>query len=130
MVPYIAGGVNKFVISFQHWRFYADDGDSDNDTPLQNEDTNHTLNNDSDAPIHVRVMLEETGAGSVGGAATDDYTLQYRLNGGGSWVLPDSSSTRVQSHAASQLDDNTATLNRASGNGIRENPKHSYLDIQ
>jgi len=104
---------DKFVVDFDAFRFY-EDGTESGSSPIAAQDTNVTGRNvDSDSQIHLRCRVQETGAGSVGGASTDDYQLQWRKNGGGSWTDVTASSLNAKADTASQLTDGSATTNRA-----------------
>jgi hypothetical protein len=56
--------------------------------------------------------MDELGAGDIDGNTIDDYDLQYRVNGGGSWIVPTGASDRVRMDAGSSLTDGAATTNR------------------
>jgi hypothetical protein len=55
-------------------------------------------------------MVQETGGAN--GNATDDYHIEYRVDGGG-WVAVAAASLRVQAYPSSQLTDAGVTTNRA-----------------
>ncbi len=104
---------NEFIANFNAFRFYNDGTESGSspkaaqDVDLASEDV------DSDVELHLRARIEETGGGSISGETTDDYDLQYRLNGGGSWILITPTSDRVIMDTASDLTDAAATTNRS-----------------
>ncbi len=110
---------DKFVVTCAAFRFY-EDGSESGSSPVADQDTNVTGRNvDSDSQIHLRLRHDETGAGSIDGATTDDYALQYRLNGGGGWQSLTTSTEFVQADSASTLVDGVASTNRAT-NGISD----------
>lgn len=110
---------DEFAPDVSHFRFY-EDGTESGSSPVADEDTNVTGRNvDSDSQIHLRLMVDELGDGDIGGASTDDYDLQFRMNGGGSWVVPTGATTLVQIDTASSLTDAGATTNRAT-NGLTD----------
>lgn len=97
------------------FRFYENDGSPSESasTPIAAQDVNITGRNvDSDSPLHLRYRVEEVGAGSVDGAATDDYQLQFRKGGGGFSDVTTTSSD-VQVHTTSALTDVDPTTNRS-----------------
>ena len=103
---------NEFVADFNAFRFY-DDGTESGSSPKAAQDTDLGAEDvDSDVQLHLRARIEEVGGGSVGGAATDDYDLQYQLNGGGSWILIIPTSDRVIMDTGSLLTDADPTTNR------------------
>ena len=98
------------------FRFYEDDGSPSESasTAIAAQDTNVIRDaSGTDDQLHLRYRVDEVGGGSIGGASTDDYSLEFRLNGGGGWSALTASSTEVQSDTASQLSDGSATTNRS-----------------
>ena len=98
------------------FRFYEDDGSPSESasTPIAAQDTNVTRDAaTSDNDLHLRIRIEEVGAGSIGGASTDDYRLQFRKNGSGGWNNVDTSSLQVHADTASELTNAAATTNRS-----------------
>ncbi len=113
------------------FRFYEDDGSPSESasTPIAAQDTDVIRDISSDNQLHLRFRIEEVGGGSIGGATTDDYQLQYRVNGGGGWANMTASSTEVQADTASELTDDGATTNRAT-NGISDGSGSFVAGIQ
>ncbi len=109
---------DKFVPTFAAFRLY-EDGTESGSSPIEAQDTDTTGRDvSSDSQVQLRVRLDETGAGTVDGETTDDWRLEYRLNGGGSWVAITGSSAAVQSDTTgSSLSDGSATTDRST-NGI------------
>lgn len=107
--------MDVFTPDVNAFRFYEDDGSPSESasTPIAAQDIN--VNRDAastDNQLHLRYRVEEVGAGDIAGETTDDYQLQFRMNGGGSWVNVDASSSFVQSDTASQLTDGDPSTNR------------------
>lgn len=120
---------NKFVVDFDAFRFY-EDGTESGSTQIVAENTNVTGRDvDSNSQIHLRVRIQETGGGSIAGATTDDYQLQWRLNAGGGYTAVTSSSSNVQSDTASSLTDDAATTNRST-DGITDGTGTFFAGIQ
>ena len=104
---------NKFAATFAAFRLY-EDGTESGSTAIAAQDTDITGRDvSSDNQIHLRVRIDETGAGSVDGDTTDDWGLDHRLNGAGAWTAVTASSTRVQADTGSTLTDGNASTNRA-----------------
>lgn len=121
---------NKFVVDFDAFRFYEDDGSESASTPIENQDINVTnWNVSSDSQLHLRYRVQETGGGSIAGDAADDYTIQYRVNGAGGWTTVTASSARVQADTGSQLTDGAATTDRAT-NGISAGSGSFFAGVQ
>ncbi len=79
---------------------------------LAREDTNVVDRDvDSDSQIHLRLMVDELGAGAIPGNSTDDYELQFNINATG-WTVPTGATTGVQLDTSSSLTDAGATTNR------------------
>lgn len=100
----------KFVLHINHYRFYNDDGGEAAATPFGAEDAAVLVPNQADAQLHLRILLEETGGGS--GNATDDYHLEYQVNGG-PFVAITAISARIRTDPSSELADGFVTTNRA-----------------
>jgi len=119
-------GKAVFAPAVNAFRFYADDGDEANSSPLANQDTNITVDVTSgDVVLHLRVRIDETGG--AGGAGTDDYSLEYSHEGG-SFVRLTDGTTHVQ-WGTSQLTESgpgtNPTTNRAT-NGISDPGSGSF----
>lgn len=100
-----------FDPDFNKWRFY-NDGTESGATVKENEDTNHTTPDlTADYQIQLRARIQENGAGTLSGAATDDYGLEYSLNAG-AYTAVTASSTHVQADTGSSLTDGGSTTNR------------------
>lgn len=97
------------------WRFYAD-GTESGSSPDANENTNYTILADTNAQVHVRYRIQETGGKN--GATTDDYNLQFSKNAG-AYANVTTSTASLQVDTASGLTDAAATTNRAT-NGITD----------
>jgi hypothetical protein len=109
---------NKFVATLQNYRWY-EDGTEAASTALELENISHDRTITADSQVQLRVMIEETGSGSVDGATTDDWTIEYRKNGGGSWVPVTTATSNVKIDTGASLTDAAATTNRAS-NGVSD----------
>ncbi len=103
---------NKFVVDADAWRFY-EDGTESGSTAIDAQDTDITRDVNSDSQVHIRYRVQETGDGDIAGETTDDYTIEYRLNAGGSWIPITTTSNRVQVDTGSSLTDDGATTDRA-----------------
>lgn len=120
---------DKFVVDFDKFRFY-EDGTESGSSAIEAEDTNLTGRDvSSDSQVHLRCRVQEIGAGIVAGETTDDYTLEYRLNGGGSWIPITTTSNRVQCDPSSSLTDDGATTNRST-DGITDGSGSFFAGIQ
>jgi hypothetical protein len=118
--------MDAFIPILQHYRFYNDDGSEWQATAITDEDeNNHNIDIDFDVIIHLRVLIEEAGAGSVGGGAADTWELQYQVNGTGGWSDVTASSSRVQASASTHLTDGGVTINRSS-EGLTDPSGPSY----
>ena len=59
---------NKFVPSLAAFRLY-EDGTESGSSPIEAQDTDTTGRDvNSDSQVHLRVLIDETGAGSIAGA--------------------------------------------------------------
>lgn len=122
--------VSKFVPECHTFRWY-ENGTENGSTPIGAIDANITGRNvDSDSQVHLRLGIQETGAGSVGGASTDDWQLQFRKNGGGGWLNITASSSNVKSDTGSALTDDGATTDRAAPDGITDGGGTFFAGIQ
>lgn len=88
------------------FRFY-EDGTESGSTAIDAQNTNITRNVDSDSNLQLRIRIQESGA--VAGAGTDDYQLQYSLNGGS---YTNVGSGAVVGFASANTTDGGATTNR------------------
>ncbi len=104
---------NVFGITAYAYRWYADDGSESASTALAAENTSLAISNLADFPIVLRYGVQESGAGSAAGASTDDYQLQYSLNGG-AFTNVTAASSVVQGYTSSNLTDAAATTSRLS----------------
>ncbi len=131
---------DKFVPNFAAFRLY-EDGTEPGSTAIEAQDTDTTGRDvASDSQVHLRVRIDETGSGTISGATTDDWSTQYRLNGGGSWVDITTTSLCVQTDTGSTLTDTGATTDRATEGisagtgsffaGVQENGKGEITDFQ
>ena len=85
--------VPTFTPDLAAYRFYADDGNDAGSTALGTQSTAYGASISGNLGLHLRVRIQETAA--VAGAATDDYQLQYRQNGG-TWTNVTTSSSVVK----------------------------------
>jgi hypothetical protein len=106
----------SFTPDADRWRFY-EDGSESGSSPAGGEDANVTRMNATDNQVHLRYRVQETAG--VAGASTDDYTLQYQVDGAGGWTTITAASSRVQADTGSTLTDGSATTNRGT-NGIAD----------
>lgn len=97
------------------FRFYDDDADEANSTPLANQTTNITVNVDA-GNVAFQLRYRVQNATAVAGATTDDYTLQ-RSHNAGAFSTVNGSTVIIAS--TSGLTNNNATTNRAT-NGITD----------
>ncbi len=117
---------NKFVPDADAFRFYQDDGSpsESQSAPIIVEGGSITneIRQDiagGDKQVHLRYRVQEIGDGDIDGGTTDDYSLQYQVNGGGGWTSITTSSSRVQTDTSSELSDGSATTNRVT-NGLSD----------
>jgi hypothetical protein len=103
---------DKFVATLQNYRWY-EDGTESASTVLENENIAHDRTMDADSQVQLRVMIEETGAGSISGATTDDWTIEYRLNGAGGWTAITTATSLIKIDTGASLTDAAATTNRS-----------------
>ncbi len=103
---------NVFGITARAYQWY-EDGTEAGAAALASENTSYDLLVISDAPIVLRYGVQESGSGSASGASTDDYQLQYSLNGG-AFTNVTAASTVVQGFTSANLTDAAATTQRLS----------------
>lgn len=103
---------NTFGITARAYRWYGD-GTETGATALAAENTQYTALVLADFPTVLRYGVQESGTGSASGASTDDYQLQYSLNGG-AFTNVTSSSTVVQGFTSADLTDAAGTTQRLS----------------
>lgn len=97
----------------QAYRFYNDDGSETTNTASVAQNTSNTVHASVDLNICLRLRIAETsGLGS--GAATDDFKIQYR-NNGGTWTDVTTSSSVIKAFNSTNLTDGGATTNRLTG---------------
>lgn len=110
-VPSIEGGTNVFAITQAAYRWY-EDGTESGSTAFAAENTAAPVNIFSgNVFLAVRIRLDETGSGSIAGATTDDYQLQYSKNGG-AFTSVTGASSNVRAYDSSNLTDGNATTAR------------------
>lgn len=118
--------MDAFVPRIDHYAWY-EDGSESGSSIVGSEDNAPTRNNDSDSPIHLRLLIAETGAGSAGGMATDDWQLQYDVNSAGSWADVNAASSRVQTDTSpATVSDTDATTDRGT-NGLTNPGSGSFV---
>jgi len=102
-----------FGPDFTAWRFYNDDGTEATATAAAAQDTAVTrdINVAAELDLHMRSRIEEQNAAA--GETTDDWKLQYNLNGAG-WNDITAASAVLRADTASELTDGAATTNRSS----------------
>lgn len=102
---------NEFDPEFWKSQWF-NDGTESSATSAQTEDTNDAIDVGSgDIQRHLRCGVQEIGAGSVAGAATDDWELEFDIDGGG-YNPVTASSTGVQADTGSGLTEGGATTER------------------
>lgn len=112
----IRGGVAMFDPEFTRFRFYEDDNDEANSTPLENQDVDHSLNVDSDVEIQLRMFAQNRQAAG----STDDWELDYDKNIAAAFaIVPTSDGGDGIAAAAAGLTNDNATTNRTT-NGIAD----------
>lgn len=105
-------------------------------TPKAAENVNIFEGISSDVQLQLRYRVQEDGAGSIAGATTDDYTIEYQVNGIGGFTLVTASSARVQTDTGSALIDDDPTTDRLSAGsgsffaGIQEEGDGEVTDFQ
>jgi hypothetical protein len=105
--------VATFAITARAYRFYAD-GTESGSTALANENTSYDADvTSADVNFQLRYGVQESGTGSAAGVSTDDYQLQYAVNGGG-WNNVTGSSTVIRAFPSASLTDAGATTSRLS----------------
>ncbi len=113
-----------FTPHFNAFRFYDDDGDSDNSTPLEAQDVNHSLTVDADQSIQLRGRIDETGG--TDGTTMDDYSVRYNKNSAGFVDLPQTDQGDGIFATTAGLTNETATTNRAT-DGISDPGGGSFV---
>ena len=98
----------------QYFRFY-EDGTESGSTAIAAQNTNITRDAASNSNLLLRISVTESDG--VSGAATDDWQLQYSLNGG-SYTNITTSSSVVKGFDSTNLTDGGATTQRLSSNGV------------
>lgn len=111
----IRGGVDMFDPEFTKFRFYDDDAGEATSAPLENQDVDHTLNNDSDVEIQLRMFVQNRQAAG----STDDWRLDFDKDGAGMVAVPTTDSGTGISSAVASLTNDGATTNRTT-NGITD----------
>lgn len=112
LVPVIAGGTNIFAVTQRAFRLF-EDGAETTSVAIAAENTNITRNLLADSTIQLRIGLQESGSGSVSGATSDDYQLQYSKNGG-AFTNVTAASANVKGFNSSSLTDAATTTQRLS----------------
>lgn len=107
-----------FTPRLDAFRFYQDDAGEAASTPLENEDTNHSLDvSGGNTAIQVRLLIQETAGDD--GDAMHDYTLEYSKNGGADTTVPTTDGGDGIVAVTAGLTNDAATTNRAT-NGITD----------
>lgn len=106
---------NVFALAQVGYQFY-EDGTEAGAVALGTEDTPLSLMVTADRNILLRIQIQESGSGSISGAATDDYRLERSIDGG-AFAAVTTSSTAVQVNTASALTDQGATTARLVAGG-------------
>ena len=107
------------------FRFYNDDGDSDNSTPLEDEDVDHSFDVNADNSLQLRMRVDETGG--IDGSTMDDYAVRYEKNGGGFVALTTSDIGDGIRAVAAGLTNETGTLNRGAPDGLSDPGGGSFV---
>lgn len=104
---------NVFALTQRAYRFFNDDGSETTATVAAAENTALTKSiNAANPRMVLRISLAETGAGSISGASTDDYQLQYSYDGG-AYTNVTTSSSVVKGYDSSNLTNDGATTDNA-----------------
>lgn len=106
---------NIFALTQRAFRFY-EDGTESGSTEIAAENANITRLVVSNSVVLLRIGLQESGSGSVSGATTDDYQLQYSKNGG-AFTNVNGATTNVRGFASANLTDAGTTTQRLSAGG-------------
>ncbi len=104
---------NIFALTQGAFRFY-EDGAEDTSTPSGAQSANITRYAAANTSFQLRVRMDETGAGSIAGATTDDYQLQVSKNGG-AFANVTAASSNVRGFNSASLTDGNATTQRLTG---------------
>lgn len=110
--------------NFNAYRFYDSDGGEAASTQLEAQDTDITLNVDSDATIQLRVRIDEVGGAD--GSSMDDYQLEYSKNSGTFTALTGTDSGDGIQAATAGLTNDGATTNRST-DGISDPGGGSFV---
>lgn len=102
---------NDFNSRVHVFRFY-EDGSESGSTAIAEESTNINRTITADNQIQLRYGIDEDGAGTQSGASTDDWGLEFDIDGGGFNPVT-ASSTGVRADTGSTLSDGGATTDRA-----------------
>lgn len=94
--------------------WYENDGNEDTSTELT-ENSPTTKDMSSDYQIHLRFRVQETA--DAAGAGTDDWAIQYQVNGGGGWTTVTTTSANCQVHTTSALDGTSVSERLDAGTG-------------
>lgn len=127
----------EFAPDFTAFRFY-EDGTESGSTAAADQDTDVTrdINVAAELDLHLRTRIEEQSGGA--GDTTDDWQLQYNLNGAG-WNNVTAVSSAIRVDTVSDLADGVATTNRATGisdptgvfvAGVQEEGDGAFLNHQ
>lgn len=102
------------ALTLAAFRFYNDDGSESAATAIEDQNTNVIAAIPSgNYSFHLRLRLQETAG--VSGLSTDDFTLEYRRNGGAWTAIFSGSGSFVQSFDSTHLTDGSATTSRLTG---------------
>lgn len=97
---------------FNAFRFYDDDAGEAASTQLAAQDTNHSINVDSNAAFQLRLRVDE--AGGADGDAMDDFPVLYSKNSAGFVSLTGTDSGDGIRSVAAGLTNGNVTTNRSS----------------
>ncbi len=111
----VRGGSAMFDPDFIQFRFYDDDNDEANSTPLENQGVDHTLAISADTAIQLRCLIQNQDAAD--GTTMDDFDIEYNKNGGGVTALTTTDNGDGIRAVAAGLTNDAATTDRAS-NGM------------
>jgi hypothetical protein len=106
---------NVFAITQAAFRFYSD-GEEATSTPAATQSSNVSWYAAANASFQLRLRLDETGSGSIAGATTDDYQLQYSKNSG-AFTNVTGASTNIRGFNSSLLTDANTTTQRLTAGG-------------
>lgn len=114
-VPSIQGGTNIFALTQGAFRFY-EDGAENTSSAVGAQSANITRIVAANSQLQLRIRMDETGAGNVSGATTDDYQLQYSKNGGG-YTNVTGASSNIRGFASANTTDAGSATQRLGGAG-------------